>query len=97
MPSIGPARNAVLSELMGSGHPQQIGGFGGGCGPTSKVAIVGPHKEREMQGTGPNRNTCQKLSKRQALVPTGVADCSEEHDIKLLCFKRGVQRRQWEL
>eukprot|EP00438_Fugacium_kawagutii_P019415 Skav228354 [mRNA] locus=scaffold5397:66129:67199:- [translate_table: standard] len=28
---------------MGSGHPQQLGGFGGGTGPTSKIAVVGPH------------------------------------------------------
>ena len=26
---------------MGSGHPQQLEGFGGGNGPTSKAVIVG--------------------------------------------------------
>ena len=41
----GPARDAVLCKLMGSGHPQQIGGFGGGSGPTSKVAVVGAHEK----------------------------------------------------
>ena len=45
LPPIGPARDAVLCQLMGSGHPQQLGGFGGGTGPTSKVAVVGPHEE----------------------------------------------------
>ncbi|CAJ1460798.1 unnamed protein product [Effrenium voratum] len=70
VPSIGPARNAVLSELMGSGHPQQIGGFGGGCGPTSKVAIVGPHKE-------PGWVTCyfSQCGVTIADVDTSAGDC----------------------
>ena len=45
LPPLGPGRDAVLCQLMGSGHPQQLGGFGGGTGPTSKIAIVGPHQD----------------------------------------------------
>lgn len=45
VPPRGRLRDEVLCRLMGSGHPQQVGGFGGGCGPTSKVAVVGPHSE----------------------------------------------------
>mmetsp|Transcript_86029 Transcript_86029/g.256642 ORF Transcript_86029/g.256642 Transcript_86029/m.256642 type:complete len:404 (-) Transcript_86029:167-1378(-) len=47
VPPRGPARDALLCRLMGSGHPQQLEGFGGGCGPTSKAVIVGPHPEPE--------------------------------------------------
>lgn len=35
-------RNALLLEIMGSGHPLQIDGIGGGNSLSSKVAIVGP-------------------------------------------------------
>ncbi|MDQ1848625.1 4-oxalomesaconate tautomerase [Gemmobacter fulvus] len=35
-------RDALLIELMGSGHPLQIDGIGGGNSLSSKVAIVGP-------------------------------------------------------
>ncbi len=35
-------RDALLLEIMGSGHPLQIDGIGGGNPLTSKVAIVGP-------------------------------------------------------
>ena len=45
VPPKGPHRDAVLSKLMGSGHPQQLEGFGGGCGPTSKAVVVGTHKD----------------------------------------------------
>lgn len=45
LPPLGPARDAILCQLMGSGHPQQLGGFGGGTGPTSKIAVVGSHKD----------------------------------------------------
>ncbi|CAK8994963.1 unnamed protein product [Durusdinium trenchii] len=45
LPPLGSTRDAILCQLMGSGHPQQLGGFGGGTGPTSKVAVVGPHEE----------------------------------------------------
>ena len=45
LPPRGKLRDEVLCRLMGSGHPQQIGGFGGGCGPTSKVAVVGQHSQ----------------------------------------------------
>lgn len=38
-------RDAVLCQLMGSGHPQQLNGFGGGTGVTSKIAIVGSHAD----------------------------------------------------
>lgn len=45
VPPKGPDRDALLFKLMGSGHPQQLEGFGGGCGPTSKAVIVGPHTD----------------------------------------------------
>ncbi|API51841.1 4-oxalomesaconate tautomerase [Rhizobium leguminosarum] len=35
-------RDAILLSIMGSGHPLQIDGIGGGNPVTSKVAIVGP-------------------------------------------------------
>jgi len=47
VPPKGPERDAVMSTLMGSGHPQQLEGFGGGCGPTSKAVIVGRHPEKD--------------------------------------------------
>ena len=37
----GDSRDAVICNVMGSGHPQQLEGFGGGDGPTSKAVIVG--------------------------------------------------------
>lgn len=36
------ARDAVLLSIMGSGHPLQIDGMGGGNSLTSKVALVSP-------------------------------------------------------
>ena len=40
---IDPAqRDALLIEVMGSGHPLEIDGIGGGNSLTSKVAIIGP-------------------------------------------------------
>ena len=42
VPPKGPARDAVMCSLMGSGHPQQLEGFGGGSGQTSKAVVVGP-------------------------------------------------------
>lgn len=39
------ARDAVLIAAMGSGHPLQIDGIGGGNPLTSKVAIVGPSRQ----------------------------------------------------
>lgn len=45
VPAKGPERDAFLCKLMGSGHPQQLEGFGGGTGPTSKAVLVGPHPE----------------------------------------------------
>ena len=36
------ARDALLISVMGSGHPLQIDGIGGGNPLTSKVAIIGP-------------------------------------------------------
>eukprot|EP00928_Gymnodinium_smaydae_P071899 TRINITY_DN55372_c0_g1_i1.p1 TRINITY_DN55372_c0_g1~~TRINITY_DN55372_c0_g1_i1.p1 ORF type:complete len:406 (+),score=47.80 TRINITY_DN55372_c0_g1_i1:42-1259(+) len=47
IPPKGPDRDAVLCKLMGSGHPQQLEGFGGGCGPTSKAVIVGNHPDSD--------------------------------------------------
>ncbi len=35
-------RDAALLSIMGSGHPLQIDGIGGGNPVTSKVAIIGP-------------------------------------------------------
>ncbi|MCE6957647.1 4-oxalomesaconate tautomerase [Cereibacter sphaeroides] len=35
-------RDAVLIEIMGSGHPLEIDGIGGGNSLSSKVAIIGP-------------------------------------------------------
>lgn len=37
-------RDAALLSIMGTGHPLQIDGIGGGNPVTSKVAIVGPSK-----------------------------------------------------
>ena len=42
LPAQTEARDAVLIAAMGSGHPLQIDGIGGGNPLTSKVAIVGP-------------------------------------------------------
>ncbi|MCB1621223.1 MAG: 4-oxalomesaconate tautomerase [Thiothrix sp.] len=39
------ARDAVLIAAMGSGHPLQIDGIGGGNPLTSKVAIIGPNQQ----------------------------------------------------
>ena len=35
-------RDALLIEVMGSGHPLEIDGIGGGNSLSSKVAIIGP-------------------------------------------------------
>ncbi len=40
-------RDRLLLEIMGSGHPLQIDGVGGGNSLTSKVAIVGPSSRPE--------------------------------------------------
>jgi len=42
LPSDPELRDALLIEIMGSGHPLQIDGIGGGNSLSSKVAIVGP-------------------------------------------------------
>lgn len=42
LPSATEARDAALLSIMGSGHPLQIDGMGGGNSLTSKVAIVSP-------------------------------------------------------
>ena len=42
LPAEPALRDAVLIEIMGSGHPLEIDGIGGGNSLTSKVAIVGP-------------------------------------------------------
>lgn len=42
LPSDTAERDRLLIEIMGSGHPLQIDGIGGGNSLTSKVAIVGP-------------------------------------------------------
>lgn len=69
LPEAEAERNAVLLAAMGSGHPLQVDGIGGGHPLTSKVAIVGPatvpgadvdylfaqvHVERQLVDTGPN-------------------------------------------
>eukprot|EP00933_Yihiella_yeosuensis_P071671 TRINITY_DN79905_c0_g1_i1.p1 TRINITY_DN79905_c0_g1~~TRINITY_DN79905_c0_g1_i1.p1 ORF type:complete len:435 (+),score=60.59 TRINITY_DN79905_c0_g1_i1:103-1407(+) len=41
LPLKGSERDAIICRIMGSGHPQQIQGLGGGCGPTSKAVVVG--------------------------------------------------------
>lgn len=41
LPAAQEERAAVLLDLMGSGHPLQVDGIGGGNSLTSKVAIVG--------------------------------------------------------
>lgn len=38
-------RDAALLSIMGSGHPLQLDGIGGGNPVTSKVAIIGPSVE----------------------------------------------------
>lgn len=42
LPSDTASRDAALLSIMGSGHPLQIDGIGGGNPVTSKVAIIGP-------------------------------------------------------
>lgn len=42
LPADPAARDALLIEIMGSCHPLQIDGIGGGNTLSSKVAIVGP-------------------------------------------------------
>ncbi|WP_102957568.1 4-oxalomesaconate tautomerase [Mangrovicella endophytica] len=42
LPADPAARDAALLSIMGSGHPLQIDGIGGGNPVTSKVAIIGP-------------------------------------------------------
>ncbi|MXN50717.1 4-oxalomesaconate tautomerase [Shinella sp. AETb1-6] len=42
LPADREQRDAVLLSIMGSGHPLQIDGIGGGNPVTSKVAIIGP-------------------------------------------------------
>ena len=42
LPGDRDARDATLLSIMGSGHPLQIDGIGGGNPVTSKVAIIGP-------------------------------------------------------
>ncbi|TDW20688.1 hypothetical protein EV128_12437 [Rhizobium azibense] len=42
LPSDARQRDQILLSVMGSGHPLQIDGIGGGNPVTSKVAIVGP-------------------------------------------------------
>ena len=42
LPSNERQRDQILLSVMGSGHPLQIDGIGGGNPVTSKVAIVGP-------------------------------------------------------
>jgi 2-methylaconitate cis-trans-isomerase PrpF len=46
LPREGAARDSALLSIMGSGHPLQIDGIGGGNPVTSKVAIIGPSKVR---------------------------------------------------
>jgi len=48
LPAAPAARDAVLLAAMGSPHPLQIDGIGGGSTLTSKVAIVGPSAEAEV-------------------------------------------------
>lgn len=42
LPADPAQRDALLLEIMGSGHPLQIDGLGGGNPLSSKVAIIGP-------------------------------------------------------
>jgi 2-methylaconitate cis-trans-isomerase PrpF len=42
LPPDAASRDAALLSIMGSGHPLQIDGIGGGNPVTSKVAIIGP-------------------------------------------------------
>lgn len=46
LPSNQRERDAALLSIMGSGHPLQIDGIGGGNPVTSKVAIIGPSEVR---------------------------------------------------
>src|SRR4051794_25627029 len=45
LPAEPAARDAMLLAALGSPHPLQIDGIGGGNSLTSKVAIVGPSAE----------------------------------------------------
>lgn len=70
VPPKGPERDALLCRLMGSGHPRQIGGFGGGTGPTSKAVIVGTHPE-----AGTVTYTFAQCRVDEALVDHSHGDC----------------------
>ncbi|MFC7553249.1 4-oxalomesaconate tautomerase [Pseudoroseomonas wenyumeiae] len=48
LPAEPAARDAMLLAALGSPHPLQIDGIGGGNSLTSKVAIVGPSAESEV-------------------------------------------------
>ncbi|MGP3696050.1 4-oxalomesaconate tautomerase [Rhodobacter sp. NSM] len=47
LPTDPAERDALLISAMGSGHPLQIDGIGGGNPLTSKVAIVGPSRRQD--------------------------------------------------
>ena len=48
LPAAGAARDVAICSLMGSGHPQQLEGFGGGSGVTSKAAVVGVREDGDL-------------------------------------------------
>jgi len=70
VPPEGRARDAVLVRIMGSGHPQQLEGLGGGVGPTSKAVIVGPGPEE-----GSVTYTFEQLRVEEASVDHSHGDC----------------------
>ena len=58
---IDPAqRDELLIEVMGSGHPLEIDGIGGGNSLSSKVAIIGP-------ATRDGADLCHLPHRRQAI------------------------------
>lgn len=62
-------RNAMLLALMGSPHPRQIDGIGGGHALASKVVIIGPS---DVKGADIDYLMCQ-VHVNQAIVETN--DC----------------------
>ena len=47
LPSAPAERDALLVKIMGSGHPLQVDGLGGGHPLTSKVAVVSPSQRED--------------------------------------------------
>jgi 2-methylaconitate cis-trans-isomerase PrpF len=87
LPADTAERDRLLLEVMGSGHPLQIDGIGGGNALTSKVAIIDRSSradadvdylfaqvrvEQQVVDTSPTAATCWR---RWARMPSSVGWC----------------------